>query len=92
MVEPSIDIRQRDRSALVLKALLTAMVGASGGLVSIQAGADTEFVLAAVAVGLVVGAVMTWFVARNIRRVQPEGIHKRREMERRRREQQDRDK
>ena len=92
MVEPSIDIRQRDRSALVLKALLTAMVGASGGLVSTQAGADTEFVLAAVAVGLVVGAVMTWFVARNIRRVQPEGIHKRREMERRRREQQDRDK
>ena len=91
MVEPSIDAEQRDRSALVLKALFTAMVGASGGLVSIQAGADPEFVLAAVAVGLVVGAVMTWFVVRNIRRVQPEGMQKRREMERRRREQQDRE-
>lgn len=87
MVEPSIDADQRGRSALVLKALFTAMVGASAGLVSIQAGADTEFVLGAVAVGLVIGAVMTWFVVRNIRRVQPEGMKKRREMERRRREQ-----
>lgn len=90
MVEPSIDAKQRDRSALVLKTLFTATVGASGGLVSIQVGADIEFVLAAVAVGLVIGAVMTWFVVRNIRRIQPEGMQKRREMERRRREQQDR--
>lgn len=87
MVESSIDVEQRGRWALVLKALFTATVGASAGLVSIEAGADTEFVLAAVAVGLVIGAVMTWFVVRNIRRVQPEGMHKRREMERRRREQ-----
>lgn len=89
MVEPSIDAAERDRSAFVLKALFTALVGASAGLVSIQAGADLEFVVAAVLVGLVVGAVMTWFVVRNIRRVQPEGLQKRREMERRRQREQE---
>lgn len=84
MVESSIDVEDRDRFALVLKVLFTVLVGASGGLVSIQAGADRGFVLGAVAVGLVVGAVMTWFVVRNLRGVQPEGLRKRREMERRR--------
>jgi membrane associated rhomboid family serine protease len=84
MVEPRIDAEQRNRSALVLKLLFTLTVGVSGGLVSIQAGGDTQFALTAAAIGLVVGAVMTWFVSRNIRRVQPEGIQKRREMERRR--------
>ena len=92
MVEPSIDPEERNRSALLLKALFTVMVGVSGGLVSIQAGSDTQFALTAAAIGLVVGAVMTWFVSRNIRRVQPEGIQKRREMDRRRRRQQDREK
>lgn len=84
MVESSIDATERNRSALYLKALFTATVGASAGLVSVQADAAIEFVIAAVAVGLTIGAVMTWFVVRNIRRVQPDGIDKRREMERRR--------
>lgn len=87
MVESSIDPDDRNRFALVMKVLLTLLVGASGGLVSIQAGGDREFVVAAVLVGLVVGAVLTWFVVRNLRSVLPEGVEKRREMERRRREQ-----
>ena len=84
MVESSIDTAERNRSALLLKALFTATVGASAGMVSIQAGVAIEFVVVAVAVGLAIGAVMTWFVVRNIRRVQPDGLDKRREMERRR--------
>jgi len=91
MVESSIDADDRTRSAFVLKALFTGLVGASAGLVSVQANASLEFVLAAVLAGLCIGVMLTWFVVRNLRRVKPEGLAKRREMERRQRERRQRE-
>lgn len=91
MVDSSIDADDRTRSAFLLKAFFTGLVGASAGLVSVQANASLEFTFAAVLAGLCIGVVLTWFVVRNIRRVQPEGLAKRREMERRRREQRQRE-
>lgn len=78
MVGSSVSPEDRSRAALLFKTGFTLLVGLSAGLVSTQADASTEFTLAAVLVGIVVGAVMTWFVAREIRRVQPDGLEERR--------------
>lgn len=78
MVGSSIDADDRSQAALAFKVGFTLLVGVSAGLVSVQVGAGTEFVLAAVAVGTAVGAVLTWFVVRELRQVQPDGLAERR--------------
>jgi membrane associated rhomboid family serine protease len=78
MVASTIDAEDRSRSAFLLKAGFTLLVGASGGLVSFFADAGVEFAAVAVLVGLVVGAALTWFVARSLRQIRPEGLAERR--------------
>ncbi len=78
MVGSSIDAADRSRAALWFKLGFTLLVGLSAGLVSLQVGASSEFTLAAVVVGTAIGAVMTWFVARELRRIQPDGLAERR--------------
>ncbi|MFB6220161.1 MAG: hypothetical protein ABEH90_01865, partial [Halolamina sp.] len=68
MVGSSIDADDRDQAALLFKIGFTLLVGVSAGLVSLQVNAGLEFVLAAVVVGTGIGAVLTWFVARELRR------------------------
>jgi len=58
--------------SLPLQVGLVLIVGASGAFVSIQAGADLGFVLLAGLAGLVLGAVITWFLVRNIRAIMPD--------------------
>lgn len=82
MVGSSITPEERGRAALLFKVGFTLLVGLSAGLVSVQVNAGLEFTLAAMLIGTLVGAVMTWFVAREIRRVQPDGLAERRRRER----------
>lgn len=58
--------------SLPLQVVFVLLVGASGALVSIQAGADTEFVLLAGLAGLVLGVILTWFIVRNLRAIMPD--------------------
>jgi Na+/melibiose symporter-like transporter len=58
--------------SLALKVGFVLIIGLSVALVSLQAGADTRFVLLAGAGGLVLGVVVTWFVVRNLREVMPD--------------------
>ena len=85
MVGPSFSEDQRTRRARFLKGGFTLLVGVSGAIVAFHAGGGREFVGASFVGGLLLGAVLTWFVARNLRAIQPEGMEERREMERRRR-------
>lgn len=85
MVGPSFSEDQRTRRAQLLKVGLTLLVGVSGAIVAFHAGGGWEFVGASFVGGLLLGAVLTWFVARNLRAIQPEGMQERRERERRRR-------
>lgn len=78
MVESSISSEDRNRAAVLFKVGFTLLVGISAGLVSVQADAGAVFTAAAVAVGTAIGAVLTWFVVRNIRSVQPDGLAERR--------------
>jgi membrane associated rhomboid family serine protease len=86
MVGPSYSDDERILRSRVLKIGFTFLVGASGAMVAFQGGAGTSIIAAAFVGGTLIGAVLTWFVARNLRAIQPEGLKKRREMERRRRE------
>ncbi|WP_053949041.1 hypothetical protein [Halolamina sediminis] len=61
-----------NNGSLVLQAGFVLLIGLSGVLVSIQAGSSTRFALLAGVGGLVVGAVVTWFVVRNLRDVMPD--------------------
>jgi hypothetical protein len=79
MVGSSITPEDRSRAAVLFKVGFTLLVGLSAGLVSVQADASTAFTVAAVTVGTAIGAVLTWFVVRSIRSVQPDGIAERRE-------------
>lgn len=56
----------------VLQVGSVLLIGLSVALVSLQAGASTQFVLLAGAGGLVLGVVVTWFVVRNLREVMPD--------------------
>lgn len=78
MVGSSITPEDRSRAAVLFKVGFTLLVGVSAGLVSVQANAGAEFTAAAVAVGTAIGAVLTWFVVRSIRSVQPDGLAERR--------------
>ena len=64
MVGPSMTDSERDLASRRLKAGFVALVAASGGLISIQAGGSIEVVVAGVVSGLVLGAVLLWFLLR----------------------------
>lgn len=82
MVESSVTPEDRSRAAVLFKTGFTLLVGLSAGLVSVHADASLEFTLAAMLVGTIIGAGMTWFVARELRRVQPDGLAERRNRDR----------
>lgn len=82
MVGSSITPEDRSRAAMLFKVGFTLLVGISAGLVSVQVDAGPEFTAAAVAVGTVVGAILTWFVVRNLRSIQPDGLAERRKRSR----------
>lgn len=85
MVGPSFSPDERDQTARLLKAGFALLVGVSGALVAFQGGASVDIIGVAFVACLVVGVILTWFVARNLRAIQPEGMQKRRDRERRRR-------
>jgi divalent metal cation (Fe/Co/Zn/Cd) transporter len=58
--------------SLPLQLGFVLLIGLSGVLVSIQVGAGLRFALLAGVAGVAVGAVVTWFVVRNLREVMPE--------------------
>jgi membrane associated rhomboid family serine protease len=62
----------RNNGSLVLQVGFVLLIGLSGVLVSIQAGSGPRFALLAGVGGLVVGAVVTWLVVRNLREVMPD--------------------
>ncbi|WP_435154633.1 hypothetical protein [Haladaptatus sp. DFWS20] len=55
---------REDRSAAMsrLKIVIVLLVGASGGLIALQSGADMVGVLAAVVSGLLLGVLLTWYL------------------------------
>lgn len=63
MVEPSVTDEDRARFSRQLKAGFVLLVGASGGLVSLQVDPSPLQVAGAVAGGLVVGALLVWYLA-----------------------------
>lgn len=77
MVRSSITESDRKRAVWRLKAGLVVLVAVSAGIVAYQAGATGTALWAAVAGGTVVGGLLTWFVARNLRQVQPDGLRDR---------------
>lgn len=79
MVGPSFSDDDRVLASRLLKVGLVILVGISGALVAVQSGADAPVVAASFAGGVVAGAALTWFVARNLRQIQPEGLRERRE-------------
>lgn len=60
------------RGSLALQAGLVLLVGGSAALVSLQAGADAEFIALAGLAGLVLGVILTWFIIRNLREIMPD--------------------
>jgi len=72
MVGPSVSAEERDRSHRRLKAGGVALVGLSAGSVAWQAGSTPAQTAVAVAAGLALGAVLVWFVARNLSRMVPD--------------------
>lgn len=77
MVSPGITDEDRERSARRLKLWFVLLVAASGGIVGFQAEATPAQLAAIVGAGLVVGWLLVWFVARNLRKLQPEGLDQR---------------
>lgn len=78
MVGPSVSDDERLRTTRMLKAGFVLLIAASGALVAYQGGGDATLVAASFAGCLVVGAALTWFVVRNLRQIQPEGMRTRR--------------
>lgn len=72
MVGPSVDKAELDRSHRRLKAGGVALVGLSAGSVAWQAGSTPAQTAVAVGGGLLLGAVLVWFVARNLSRLVPD--------------------
>lgn len=77
MVGPSISNDDRLRTTRLFKVGFTLLVGLSGALVAFQGDAGIEIIGIAFVVGLAIGGVLTWFVARNLRAIQPEGMRER---------------
>jgi len=71
MVGPSISEEEREATNLRLKAGMVVLIGASGGLVSLQADPTPFQVAVAVGVSLLVGLVLTWFVVRTLEEFSP---------------------
>lgn len=82
MVGSSVTPEERNRAAWLFKIGFTLLVGLSAGLVSLHVDAGLEFTLAAMLVGTVIGALMTWLLVRNLRQVQPDGLKERRRRDR----------
>lgn len=61
-----------DYGSLTLQAGLVLLVAVSAVLVSVQMEASLQFVLIAGVAGLVVGAVLTYLVVRNLREIMPD--------------------
>lgn len=76
MVGPSFSEDDRERTHRRLKIGFVGLVGASTGLVALQVGPTLPELVAAIAGGLVVGAALTWFVARNLRKMVPDEGHR----------------
>jgi lysozyme family protein len=72
MVGPSITKAERDETNRRLKIGMVLLIGASGGLVSLQADPTPAQVAAAIGVSLVIGAALTWFVVRTLREFAPQ--------------------
>ncbi|WP_277553007.1 hypothetical protein [Halobaculum limi] len=71
MVGPSITKAERDATNRRLKIGMVLLIGLSGGLVSLQVDPTPMQVVAAVAVSLVIGAALTWFVVRTLEEFSP---------------------
>ncbi len=61
MVAP---MSREDRSSAMsrLKIAIVLLVGASGGLIAFQSGANTVGMLAATVSGLLLGVLLTWYL------------------------------
>lgn len=64
MVESSITDEQRRSFRRRLAGGFVLLVGASSGLVAVQARASVEEIAVAVVVGLVLGSLLAWYLAR----------------------------
>lgn len=71
MVGP-VSSEERSSFAWKLKVGLTLVVGLSTALIAVHGEASPTFVMAAGAVGLVVGAVLVWFLFRITRGILPD--------------------
>lgn len=79
MVGPSFSDDERLRTSRRLKVGFVLLIAVSGALVAHQGGGGATLIAASFVGCLVVGAALTWFVARNLRQIQPEGMRARRE-------------
>ncbi|MFB6092088.1 MAG: hypothetical protein ABEK02_03650 [Haloquadratum sp.] len=64
MVGPSLTDEERDVANRRLKAGFVALVGASGGLIAVQAGGSPAVVAGGVVGGLALGVALLWFLVR----------------------------
>ncbi|MGQ4555266.1 hypothetical protein [Halobellus sp. GM3] len=64
MVGPSLSDEERDVASRRLKVGFVALVGASGALISVQAGGSATVVAAGLVGGLALGYVLLWFLLR----------------------------
>ncbi|MFB6250966.1 MAG: hypothetical protein ABEI27_04665 [Halobellus sp.] len=64
MVGPSLTDSERDIASRRLKFGFVALVAASGGLIALQAGGSLFIIAAGLVAGLVLGAVLLWFLLR----------------------------
>lgn len=71
MVGPSITEEERKATNTRLKLGLVLLIGASGGLVSLQVDPTPVQIAMAVGASLLVGAALTWFVVRTLREFSP---------------------
>ncbi|MFB6126011.1 MAG: hypothetical protein ABEJ79_01745 [Halolamina sp.] len=78
MVGPSFTAEERDDTHRLLKIGFAFLVAVSMGMVALQSDPTAVELLAVLAVGLGIGAGLSWFVARNLRRMLPDAGSRRR--------------
>jgi predicted lysophospholipase L1 biosynthesis ABC-type transport system permease subunit len=64
VVGPSLTDSERDIASRRLKLSFVGLVAASGGLIALQAGGSLVIIAAGIVSGLVLGAVLLWFLLR----------------------------